>query len=289
MTALTTSPGPAGPTDPTNPAFADEGPLARLRWALRDGLLIAGRDVAHWVREPQLILWTLVFPIIFVLLFAYVLGSSMQVAGGGSYQEFLMPGMFVQTMAFGLGETVAAVQADSSKGVMDRFRSMPIAPSAVVLGRIMANLLYSVISLAVMIGCGLLVGWRWNGGWDGFLVAIALLLLLRLAMMWIGIVLGLKARSAEMANGLFGLLYPVTMLSNAFASPELMPAWLGAIATWNPLSWTITATREAFGNPGSATGGWLGEHAITLAFLWPLAVTALTLPFAVRAFQKLSR
>ena len=140
----------------------------RTRWAVRDGLLIAGRDVAHWVREPQLILWTLVFPIIFVLLFAYVFGSSMQVAGGGSYQEFLMPGMFVQAMAFGLGETVAAVQADSSKGVMDRFRSMPIAPSAVVLGGVLAGMLYSTISLAILIGCGLLVGWQWTTGVSGF-------------------------------------------------------------------------------------------------------------------------
>ena len=261
----------------------------RLRWALRDGLLIAGRDVAHWVREPQLILWTLVFPIIFVLLFAYVLGSSMTVSGGGSYQEYLLPGMFVQTMAFGLGETVAAVQADTAKGVMDRFRSMPIAPSAVVLGRVLANMLYSVVSLLVMLGCGLLVGWRWREGVGGLALGVALLLLLRLAVMWLGLVLGLKARSPEMANGLFGLLYPVTMLSNAFASPDLMPAWLGAVAEWNPLSWTITATRDAFGNPGAAPTGWLGENAVVLAVVWPLVVTALTLPLAVRAFQRLSR
>jgi ABC-2 type transport system permease protein len=192
-------------------------------------------------------------------------------------------------MAFGLGETVAAVQADNAKGVMDRFRSMPIAPSAVVLGRILANMLYSVISLVIMIGCGLLVGWRWNTGVSGLALGVALLLLLRLAVMWIGIVLGLKAKSAEMANGLFGLLYPITMLSNAFASPELMPPWLGAIATWNPLSWTTTAVREAFGNPGVPTTGWLSENAVMLAVVWPLVATAITLPFAVRAFHRLSR
>ena len=263
--------------------------LGRVRWAVRDGLLIAGRDMAHWVREPQLILWTLLFPIVFVLLFAYVLGSSMQVAGGGSYQEFLMPGMFVQTMAFGLGETVAAVQADSAKGVMDRFRSMPIAPSAVVLGRVLANMLYSVVSLVIMIGCGLLVGWRWHTGISGLALGVALLLLLRLAMMWLGIVLGLKAKSPEMANGLFGLLYPLTMLSNAFASPELMPGWLGTIATLNPLSWTTTAVREAFGNPGVPSTGWMSDHAVMLAVMWPLIVTAVTLPYAVRAFQRLSK
>ena len=130
-------------------------PLDRLRWAARDGFLVAGRDVAHWVREPQLIAWTLVFPIIFVVLFAYVLGSAMQVPGGLSYQEYVLPGMFVQTMAFGLGETLAAVQADNAKGVMDRFRSMPIAPSAVVVGRSLAGLLYSLVSLVILIGAGL--------------------------------------------------------------------------------------------------------------------------------------
>jgi len=201
----------------------------RLRWAARDGFLVAGRDVAHWVREPQLIAWTLVFPIIFVVLFAYVLGSAMQVPGGLSYQEYVLPGMFVQTMAFGLGETLAAVQADNAKGVMDRFRSMPIAPSAVVVGRSLAGLLYSLVSLVILIGAGLLVGWRWHGtAWET-LGAIGLLLLARMAFLWLGIYLGLRAKSPEMANGIYGLLYPVTMVSNAFAPPELMPTWLGVI------------------------------------------------------------
>lgn len=265
------------------------GPLNRLRWALRDGGLVAGRDVAHWVREPQLILWTLVFPIVFVVLFAYVLGSAMQVPGGLSYQEFVMPGMFVQTMAFGLGETLAAVQADNAKGVMDRFRSMPIAPSAVVLGRSLAGMLYSLVSLVVLVGAGLLVGWRWHGTWWETLGAVALLLLARMGFLWLGIYLGLRAKSAEMANGIYGLLYPVTMISNAFAAPELMPAWLGTIASWNPLSWTTTAVRDLFGNPGGATTGWLGEHATLLAVGWPVAVTALTLPLAVKAFRGLGR
>lgn len=270
-------------------AVRTDGWAARLWWAARDALLITGRDVAHWVREPQLIAWTLVFPVIFVLLFAYVLGSSMSVAGGGSYQEFLMPGMFVQTMAFGLAETISAVQADNAKGVMDRFRSMPIAPSAVVVGRVLANLLYSVVSLVVMILCGLLVGWRWHEGVGGLLAGVGLLLLLRLAVMWVGIVLGLAAKSPEMANGLYGLLYPVTMLSNAFASPELMPHWLGVIATLNPLSWTTTATRQLFGNPGVTGTGWLTENAVLLAVVWPIVVTVVTLPLAVRAYQRLRR
>jgi len=261
----------------------------RLRAAMRDGWLIAQRDMMQWVHEPQMIVWGLVFPIVSVLLFAYVFGSAMVVPGGGNYREFLMPGIFAQTMAFGIGETVAAVQADTAKGVTDRFRSMPIAASAVVVGRCAANMIYSTSSLALMVVCGLAIGWRWHGTAAEASAAFALLLLLRFAFLWIGIVLGLKAKSAEAANSLFGLLYPVTMLSSAFVAPELMPDWLGTVAEWNPISSTITATRELFGNPGLGGSGWIADNAVLMAVVWPLVITVLTLPLAVRVYQRLSR
>jgi ABC-2 type transport system permease protein len=261
----------------------------RLRTAVRDGWLIAQRDMMQWVHEPQMIVWGLVFPIVSVLLFAYVFGSAMVVPGGGNYREFLMPGIFAQTMAFGIGETVAAVQADTAKGVTDRFRSMPIAASAVVVGRCAANMIYSTFSLALMVVCGLAIGWRWHGSAAEASAAIALLLFLRFAFLWIGIVLGLKAKSAEAANSLFGLLYPVTMLSSAFVAPELMPDWLGTLAEWNPISSTITATRELFGNPGLGGSGWIADNAVLMAVVWPLVITVLTLPLAVRVYQRLSR
>jgi ABC-type multidrug transport system permease subunit len=200
-----------------------------------------------------------------------------------------MPGMFAQTMAFGIGETLAAVQADTEKGVTDRFRSMPMAPSAVVVGRCIAGMTYSAASLLLMILCGLAIGWRWHGSLAEALAAVGLLLLLRLAFLWIGIFLGLKARTAEAANSIFGLLYPVTMLSSAFVAPDQMPAWLGTIAEWNPLSSTVTATRDLFGNPGVDGTGWLAENAILMALVWPVLITAATLPLAVRAFRNLSR
>jgi ABC-2 type transport system permease protein len=268
---------------------APTGGTARLRAALRDSWLIALRDMAQWVREPQMIVWGLVFPVVFVLLFAYVFGSGIRVPGGGNYREFLMPGIFAQTMAFGIGETVAAVQADTARGVTDRFRSMPIAPSAVVVGRCVANVIYSAASLALMIACGLGIGWRWHGTAGETVAAIGLLLGLRVAFLWVGIWLGLKAKSAETANSLFGLLYPVTMLSSAFIDPELMPDWLGTVAEWNPISSTITAARELFGNPGVGGSGWIADNAVLMAVVWPLVITALTLPLAVRTFQRLSR
>jgi ABC-2 type transport system permease protein len=278
---------PAAVLPAAGPALA--APAGGLRRAVRDGLLVAGRDVSHWVREPQMILWGLAFPVLTVLLFAYVFGSGIVVPGGGDYREFLMPGIFVQTMAFGIGETLAAVQADAAKGVTDRFRSMPIAPSAVVVGRSLAAMLYSVASLLLMVGCGLAIGWRWRGSTTEALAALGLLLLLRFAFLWIGILLGLKARTPEAANAAFGLLYPVTMLSNAFVAPELMPGWLAVVVEWNPLSSTITTTRELFGNPVGAATSWPGEHAGALSVVWPLLLTAVFLPLAVRAYRGLSR
>jgi ABC-2 type transport system permease protein len=287
MAAITTpATGPAGTTLLAPPAPTG---LARVRWAARDGWLIAMRDMTQWVREPSMIVWGLAFPIVSVLLFAYVFGSGIVVPGGGNYREFLMPGIFAQTMAFGIGETLAAVQADSAKGVTDRFRSMPMAPSAVVIGRCVANMTYSALSLALMVACGLAIGWRWEHSVPEAAAAFGLLLLLRLAFMWVGIYLGLKAKTPEMANSIFGLLYPVTMLSNAFIASELMPNWLGTVVDLNPLSSTITATRSLFGNPGVEQSGWFADNAILLAVLWPLAITVLTLPLAVRAYQRLSR
>ena len=273
-------------TTTTPPALAARG---RFRWALRDSWLVAQRDMAQWVHEPQIIVWGLVFPVVFVLLFAYVFGSAIVVPGGGSYREFLMPGMFAQTMAFGIGETLAAVQADTEKGVTDRFRSMPMAPSAVVVGRCIAGMVYSAASLVLMILCGLGVGWRWHGTLLEAAAAVGLLLLLRQAFLWVGIYLGLRAKSAEAANSLFGLLYPVTMLSSAFVAPDLMPGWLGTVAEWNPLSATVTATRDLFGNPGVEGEGWIVDNAVPMAVVWPVLITALTLPLAVRAYQRLSR
>ena len=223
--------------------------LDRLRWAARDSWVIALRDMTQWVREPQIIVWGLLFPIMFVLLFAYVFGSGIIVPGGGNYREFLMAGMFAQTMAFGIGDTMMTVHTDAAKGVTDRFRSMPMAPSAVVVGRCIASMVYSAVSLGILVACGLAIGWRWHGTVAEAAAAFGLLLLLRLAFLWIGIYLGLKAKSPEMVNSVYGLLYPVTMLSSAFVATSLMPGWLGAIAEWNPLSSTITATRRAVRQP----------------------------------------
>jgi ABC-type multidrug transport system permease subunit len=172
--------------------------------------------------------------------------------------------------------------------VTDRFRSMPMSPSGVVLGRGVSDLINSVLELTILVGCGLVVGWRWNQGPVKALAAVGLLLLLRFALIWVGILVGLMIRP-EAAAAAWAPLFPLTMVANTFVSPEQMPGWLGAIAAWNPLSATVAACRELFGNPGMGGDSWAAQHPILLAVLWPLAIIAVFLPLSVRRFRRLDR
>ncbi|MFF5259792.1 ABC transporter permease [Actinomadura viridis] len=261
-------------------------PVERLRWSLADGWTVARRDLIHWLRNPVVIAYQLLWPIMMVLMFGYVFGSAMVVAGGGDYREFLMPGMFAQTMMFGVATTITAVSTDAARGVTDRFRSMPMSPSAVVLGRGMADLANSVLELTILVGCGLLAGWSWHQGPVRALAAVGLLLLLRFALTWVGILVGLSVKP-EAAAAAWAPLFPLTMVANTFVSPEQMPGWLGAIATWNPLSATVAACRELFGNPGMGGDSWAAQHPILLAVAWPVALVLVFLPLSVRRYRRL--
>ncbi|MEU2071407.1 ABC transporter permease [Streptomyces anulatus] len=276
MSATTTAavPGPGGAT-------------SRLGWAVADSWTMTRRELAHWARQPVAVLVNLVFPVMLLLMFTYLVGGGRGVDGDPT--EFLVPGMLALTMAFGLESTMLAVTQDLGKGVIDRFRSMPMVPGAVLVGRSAADMLQSTAALAVMTGVGYAVGWRWHHGAAAALGAFGLLLLLRFAMLWVGILLAMVAGRPEMVSAVQILVWPVGFLSNVFAAPESMPGWLGAVVEWNPMSATATAVRELFGNPGGATGSWAAEHAGLLAVLWPLAIIAVFFPLAVAKFARLSR
>jgi len=261
----------------------------RVRWGMSDTWTITRRDLIQWFTQPWRVVGELVFPIMFVLLFGYVFGSGIVVPGGGDYREFLMPGLFAMTMAFGIGNTMTVVATDVERGVMDRFRAMPMAPSAVVAGRCCADMANSCAGLAITIGCGLVVGWSWHDGLASAALAIALLLLLRFACLWIGIWLGLMVGSPEAAGAVWGLLFPITMITSAFVAPSLMPDWLGVVAEWNPLSSTVGAARELFGNADAAGGSWIASHPVLMAVVWPVVISAVFFPLSVRRFQRLSR
>jgi ABC-2 type transport system permease protein len=273
----------------TTPA-APRTPLERLRWAITDAWTVTGRDLAHWARQPGPVVVGLLFPVLMVLMFGYLFGGAMSVPDGGDYREFLLPGMFALIMLFGIEATMIAVTTDAAKGVTDRFRSMPMAPSAVVVGRATADMLGSALGLAILIGCGLAVGWRWRGSGGDALLAVGLLLLLRFAVEWVGVYLGLLAKSPEAVTAVQVLVWPLGFLSNVFVATATMPGLLGAVAQWNPLSATVSATRELFGNPGvGADGSWIAEHWLAMAIAWPLAIVAVFLPLSVRRYQRLRR
>jgi ABC-2 type transport system permease protein len=263
--------------------------MTALRWAVCDGWTVTRRDLLHWARQPAPVIVGLLFPVLLMLMFAYLFGGAMAVPGGADYTEFLLPGMFGMTMAFGLEATMIAVSTDVRRGVTDRFRSMPMAHSAVVVGRCGADLLSSTAGLAVLMGCGLVVGWRAHNGPAATLAAIGLLLLLRFALLWLGIYLGLVIRNPEAVTLVQILVWPVGFLANTFVAPETMPGWLGTIAEWNPLSSTVAATRELFGNPGWGGDSWVAQHAILMAVLWPAALVAIFFPLSVRRYRRLSR
>jgi ABC transporter DrrB family efflux protein len=193
------------------------------------------------------------------------------------------------TIAFGAGETMAAVSNDVIKGVHDRFRSMPMSPLSVLLGRGVSDMLYASLGLAVMVACGLVLGWRWHTGPIEVAAAIGLLLLLRFAVLWAGMFLGLVFTGAAALAIVQTVMFPFTMVTNTFAPTETMPVWLGTLAEWNPLSATVTATRELFGNPGVAGESFVTQNALALAILWPVAIIALFLPLSIRRYRRLDR
>lgn len=250
-------------------------------YALTDSWTMTRRELAHWARQPVQLLVGLVFPVMLLLMFGYLIGGGRGVTG--DYLDYLVPGMLALTMAFGLEGTMLSVTQDLNKGVIDRFRSMPMANGAVLVGRSIADMLQSALGLAILMGVAFALGWRVHGGIGAFLGAVGLLLLFRFAMLWIGIHLAMVAGKPELVTAVQILVWPVGFLSNAIATPASMPAWLGTVVEWNPMSHTATAVRDLFGVPGAHA-----DHMWTAA-AWPLALLTLFFPLAVRRFTRLGK
>ncbi|MFD9908340.1 ABC transporter permease [Streptomyces sp. NPDC059063] len=262
--------------------------MSAMSWALTDSWTMTRRELAHWARQPVQVVVGLAFPVMLLLMFNYLMGGGKGIQG--DYAEFLVPGMFALTMVFGLDATMLAVTTDLNKGVVDRFRSLPMTNGAVLVGRSVADMLQSFVSLLVMMGVGLAIGWRWHGSLAGVAGAVGLLLLLRFAMLWLGIHLAMIAGRPELVTAVQILVWPVGFFSNAFTVPENMPGWLGAAVEWNPMSATGTVVRDLFGNDAGVTGtSWAAQHAGLLAVAWPVALVSVFLPLAVRRFGALSR
>src|ERR1700734_2409417 len=228
----------------------------RIRGALADGLTVVRRDLWHLKYQPGELIGAVTFPALMVLLFGYVFGSAISVPGG-NYREYLMPGLFAMTAFTGLIATTVIVAGEAAKGVMDRFRSMPMARLAVPFGQTGADALTGTLALAIMVGCGLAVGWRPHASAADVVAAFALLVLMRYAVSWAGVFVGLTVRNEETADQLVPLIFPLTMISNTFVPTTHMPAWLRAISDWNPVSALVAAARHLLGStpPGSTAAG----------------------------------
>ena len=255
--------------------------ISGARMALVDALTMTWRNLRGMTRVPEVIVFSTIQPIIFVLTFRYVFGGAIQVPGV-DYVDFLMPGIFVQTVVFGAMNTGIGLSEDLHKGLIERFRSLPMARSAVLSGRTLADLVRNVFVVAMMVVVGFAVGFDFTTSWLALIGAIAVLLLFGFAMSWIFALIGLSAANAEAAQAAsFPILAILVFASTAFAPAESMPGWLQAYNDVNPVSVTVDAVRAL------CLGG---ETLVPVlqALAWSIGLIAVFAPLAVNRYRRVA-
>jgi ABC-2 type transport system permease protein len=263
--------------------------MSALLEAAADTAVITKRNLIKIKRVPDLLVFTTLSPIMFVLLFAYVFGSAINVPGVG-YKEFLIAGIFAQTVVFGSTFTGYSLAEDLQKGIIDRFRSLPMAPSAVLFGRTLSDVLNNVISLIVMALTGLVVGWRIRSSVLEALVGFVLVLVFAYAISWVMAYVGLLVRTPEIVNNAaFIVIFPLTFIANTFVPTNNLPGPLKAFANWNPVSSVTQAAREQFGNTSPkfpAPDVWAMQHALAYTFIWVALILAVFIPLSIRQYRR---
>ena len=263
--------------------------MTAVNLVLADAAVIAKRNVIKIKRVPDVLVFVLISPIMFVLLFAYVFGNSIDIPGS-SYREFLIAGIFAQTVMFGATFTGAGIAEDMQKGIIDRFKSLPMSRSAVLAGRTVSDVIYNVLSLAIMAVTGLLVGWRIRGSILDAALGFALLLLFAYAISWIMALIALFVPSPEVINNAsFIVIFPMTFVANTFVPTESLPGPLKAFADWNPVSTVTQAARELFGNIPAGTPeptAWPLQNPVLYTLLWVVGIVAVFAPIAVKRYEK---
>jgi ABC-2 type transport system permease protein len=258
--------------------------------ALKDTLIITQRQLRLLTRVPEVLIFSTIQPVMFVLLFRYVFGGSIQTGQPGGYVQLLMPGIFVQTVAFTLAGTASGLAEDMKKGLIDRFRSLPISQSALVLGRTLGDSLLNIVVLAVMGAAGYAVGWRPTSGLLNVAIGFLFLLLFGYALSWVGIFVGLSASDARVVQNVsFIVTFPLTFLSNAFAPTTGMPRALQYFAEWNPVSTMVAGCRELFGLEnqfGATAGSFPSENPLLTSFIYMLIIMAIFIPVSVRKYKR---
>ncbi|MCW2834265.1 MAG: transporter permease [Nocardioides sp.] len=256
---------------------------------LRQSLSITRRNLIHIKRMPEMLMDVTIQPVMFVLLFAFVFGSSISIETEAGYKAWLLGGIMAQTVAFSSFIVAVGLTADLEKGIVDRMRSLPINPASVLIGRSISSLMHSSIGLVVMSLTGLLIGWRINTNVAEAALGYLLLVGWGFAMIWIGILAGSAMRSVEAVNGvMFATMFPITFLANTFAPTDNMPPVLRTIAEWNPISSLTQAVRELWGNdyPLREGAALPLQHPVLATMIWIVVLTAVVAPLAIRTFNK---
>ena len=276
-------------TSTTATHFQATHPDERGATATRQIGALIRRNLTHIKRQPEMLTDVTIQPVMFVLLFAFVFGGSIQIPGV-DYKQWLLPGIMAQTMAFSSFVVAIGLNTDLSKGIVDRFRALPIGRGSVVVARSVSSLIHSSIGIVVMSVTGLFVGWRINDGVARGVLGYGLLVLFGFMTIWIGILAGSSLRSVEAVQGvMFTTIFPLTFLSNAFARPDGMPDWLQFLAEWNPISALVQALRELWGNEGlplPPDAALPLQYPVIATLLWSIGLSAILAPLAIRAYVR---
>lgn len=256
--------------------------------AIRDISVITRRQLMLLTRVPEVLIFSTIQPVMFVLLFRYVFGGSIDTGQPGGYVQLLMPGIFVQTVAFTLAGTASGLAEDMKKGLIDRFRSLPISQSALVIGRTLGDSLLNIVVLTVMGIAGYVVGWRPTTGVAHVALGFLFLLLFGYSLSWVGALVGLSASDARVVQNVsFIVTFPLTFLSNAFAPTTGMPRALQYFAEWNPVSTMVAACRQLFGLKnqfGATAGSYPSEHPLTTSLVYIVLIMVIFMPMALRKY-----
>jgi ABC transporter DrrB family efflux protein len=260
----------------------------RTRWLASDSLALAGRNFEHVRQIPEKLLDVTLQPIMFVLLFSYVFGGVIDVPGG-DYKAYLIGGILVQTLAFGMMGPGISIATDLGEGMVDRIRSLPTSRSAYLVGHFLAELGAALVGIAVLVATGFVVGWSIDSSALEAIAGFALLILFAGAMIWLGTLVGVIARSPDAVQGFaFMTVFPLTFLSNAFVPVSGLPDGLRQIAEWNPISSVVAGVRTLFGNPTAvpADAAWPLQHPVVSAVFWSVAFLAIAAPLTIWFFKR---
>ena len=265
--------------------------MSSIAHALADGSIVAKRNLIKIKRVPEILIWTMLSPIMFVLMFGFVFGSSIEIPGV-DYREFLMAGIFTQTVIFGSTFTGAGMAEDMTKGVIDRFRSLPMTRSSVLIGRTASDIVYNLISIVMMALTGLVVGWRIHTSLGEALAAFALLLLFAYAFSWVMAYIGLLVPSVDVINNAsFMVIFPLTFIADTFVPAQNLPTVLRVFADWNPVSSLARAARQLFGNLPEGlpvSQAWSLQHPILYTLIWVVVILAIFVPLSTRQYKRAS-